>query len=71
VGAFFEIAAPVAAAPLTADTLPPDWAALRDQWEYTHAARALLQLAGLGFLVFSVLCEKSSRPVDFAAARSS
>jgi hypothetical protein len=112
VGAFFEIAAPIAAAvlaflvrgqpafrwtlfgalcliaadaafwiwvapvnatlvPLTADTLPPDWTALRDQWEYTHAARALLQLTGLGFLVFSVVSEKSRRPVDFAGARSS
>jgi len=57
--------------PLTADTLPSNWSALRDQWEYTHAARALLQLTGLGFLVFSVVCEIPRRSVDFAGAGSS
>jgi hypothetical protein len=71
--AFWIWVAPVNATlvPLSADTLPPDWAALRDQWEYTHAARALLQLAGLGFLVFSVVCEIPKRSVDFARAGSS
>lgn len=37
--------------------LPDDWAALRAQWEYTHAVRALLQTAALAALVTSVLVE--------------
>ena len=44
-------------ATLTADTLPSNWTELRRQWEYTHAARAVLQLIALGTLVFSVLLE--------------
>ncbi len=48
--------APVNAAlvPLTSETLPSDWTRLRDQWEYTHAARALLQIVALAALVFSM-----------------
>jgi hypothetical protein len=41
----------------TASSLPPDWMTLRDRWEYTHAARAILQMVGLGALVYSVLTE--------------
>lgn len=29
-------------APLTPETLPAEWMGLRAQWEYTHAARAIL-----------------------------
>ncbi len=43
--------------PLTPEALPADWTRLRDQWEYTHAARAVLQIIGLGALVFSILVE--------------
>jgi hypothetical protein len=43
--------------PLTPETLPPNWSALRNQWEYAHAARALMQLAALAALVWSVLGE--------------
>jgi hypothetical protein len=46
--------------PLTPETLPADWAVLRNQWEYGHAARAVLQVAALGFLVLSVLAEKGN-----------
>jgi hypothetical protein len=42
---------------LTPETLPPDWTRLRDQWEYTHAARAALQIIALGSLVVSLLVE--------------
>ena len=38
-------------------TLPADWMGLRSQWEYTHAARAVLQIIALGALVFSVVGE--------------
>jgi hypothetical protein len=42
---------------LTPETLPADWMGLRDQWEYTHAARAIVQIIALGALVFSILVE--------------
>jgi hypothetical protein len=35
--------------------LPDNWAALRSQWEYSHAASALLNLAALVALILSVL----------------
>jgi hypothetical protein len=44
-------------APLTPETLTADWMRLRDQWEYTHAARAVLQIIALAALVFSILIE--------------
>jgi hypothetical protein len=43
--------------PLTPQTLPADWTSLRDRWEYSHAARAVLQILGLAFLAVSVLVE--------------
>lgn len=42
---------------LTPETLPADWMRLRDHWEYTHAARAVLQTIALGALAFSILVE--------------
>lgn len=47
----------------TAETLPQNWTDFRDQWEYTHAARAVLMLIALGALVWSVLAET---PTDLA-----
>jgi hypothetical protein len=57
--AFWVWVAPVNAtmAPLTPETLPADWMGLRDQWEYTHAARAVLQIIALGTLVLSLLVD--------------
>jgi len=52
---------------LTPETLPADWTRLRDQWEYTHAARAVLQIIALGAIVFSVLIET---PVDASTSQS-
>ena len=43
--------------PLTPKTLPANWMALRNQWEYTHAARAILQIIALGSLVLSILVD--------------
>ena len=56
---FWTLIAPVNATlgPLTPETLPPDWSALRDRWEYSHATRAILELVALGALVISMLRE--------------
>ncbi|MGE0233089.1 MAG: hypothetical protein AB7S46_15020, partial [Flavobacteriaceae bacterium] len=35
--------------------IPPDWAALRDQWEYSHAAGALFQILAVSLLVVASL----------------
>lgn len=35
------------------DAIPPDWKHWRDQWEYTHAARAALVTGALAALVTS------------------
>lgn len=47
-------------AALTVETLSADWMGLRAHWEYTHAARAVLQLIALGALVVSVVAETLS-----------
>ncbi|QYJ17248.1 hypothetical protein Rxycam_03090 [Rubrobacter xylanophilus DSM 9941] len=43
----------------TPESLPEDFTEVRDRWEYTHAARAVLQIVGLGSLVLSILAEPS------------
>jgi hypothetical protein len=57
--AFWVWVAPVNAAmmPATATTLPANWNHLRNQWEYTHAARAVLQLVALKALIWSIIVE--------------
>ena len=66
--AFWLLVAPVNATllPLTPETLPPNWTFLRDQWEYTHAARAFLQIAALAALLVSILAET---PADVGRRR--
>jgi energy-coupling factor transporter transmembrane protein EcfT len=39
------------------DGVPIDWMRYRDQWEYVHAANALIKIIGLSLLVISVLVE--------------
>lgn len=41
----------------TAETIPPDWAQWRAQWEYAHATRFVLHLVGFSALVLSVLID--------------
>jgi hypothetical protein len=48
----------------TPESLPANFEELRDQWEYTHAARAILQIFGLGALVLSVLAETPTEPAS-------
>ena len=38
--------------------LPGNWEALRTQWEYSHAASALLNIAALVLLILSVLARE-------------
>lgn len=61
--AFWIWLAPINAtiAALTIETLPSNWVELRSQWEYTHAARAVLQTIALGALVISILLETSRK----------
>jgi hypothetical protein len=39
----------------TRETIPDDWPQVRDQWEYTHAARFILQCLGFSALLLSVM----------------
>jgi hypothetical protein len=59
---FWIWVAPVNAAlvPLTPTTLPANWGQLRDQWEFTHAARAVLQIFALAAFVILILTEDSA-----------
>jgi hypothetical protein len=43
----------------TPDAVPPDWTRLRDQWEFTHAARAGLFLLGFSALLASVFAVRA------------
>ncbi len=41
----------------TPQSVPADWTRARNQWEYSHVARFILQLTGLGAFLISVLVE--------------
>jgi hypothetical protein len=51
---------------MTLATLPAEWMELRRQWEYTRAARAILQIVALAALVWSVLDEVPERGRELA-----
>lgn len=40
----------------TVTTLPSDWQAIRDRWEFYHGLRTFASLAGLACVFGSVLC---------------
>jgi magnesium-transporting ATPase (P-type) len=44
----------------TPQSVPTNWMQVRNQWEYSHATRFVLQLTGLGALLISVLVETST-----------
>jgi len=54
------------------DSIPDGWTRLRDRWEYTHAARALLVLGALSALVVSVMrgAPAVNRPATAGTAAS-
>lgn len=62
-GAWFAFVSPINArfAAWTPQSVPPDWTRTRNQWEYVHGVRFVLQLVGLGALVASVVVESSAR----------
>jgi hypothetical protein len=41
----------------TVDSIPENWMDMRQQWEYAHTTRFVLQLIGFGVLLVSVLLE--------------
>jgi hypothetical protein len=56
---WFVFIAPVNAelAKWTPTSFPSDWTRYRNQWEYTHAANAVIKIVGLSLLLLSVLVE--------------
>ena len=52
---FWGFTAPVNRATENWTMLPGNWEELRAQWEYSHAARALLYVLAMGTLVMSLL----------------
>jgi hypothetical protein len=44
----------------TPQSVSADWTRVRNQWEYSHATRFVLQLIGFGALLISVLVETPS-----------
>jgi hypothetical protein len=45
----------------TIATLPPDWAAIRDRWEYFHGLRTLAAVAGFASALAAILMRRSGR----------
>lgn len=60
---WFAFVAPMNAefAQWTTASIPADWTRVRNQWEYSHAARFGLQLIGFTALLISVLVEVPGR----------
>lgn len=59
---FFWLVAPANAGFLSAmlPGIPPDWTALRSNWETGHAIRFALQLAAVGLLILSLALDAES-----------
>ena len=43
----------------TAETVPPDWQATRERWQYFHTARTFASLASFGSLAIAIIFPKS------------
>lgn len=54
----------------TADTLPPDWAEVRDRWHALHAVRLVGAVIGFGALILSVLDDASAGSRERAGSPS-
>jgi hypothetical protein len=55
---FFTVTYPANKATQNWTVLPEGWEDLRRQWEYSHAAGAILYLAALAMLALSVIAER-------------
>jgi hypothetical protein len=66
---WFSLVAPMNAimAAWTADTVPHDFVAVRNQWEHSHATIAAIKIAGLAALLLSVLVD-TVRPANVTLA---
>ena len=54
----------------TVDSFPADWARYRDQWEYTHAANAVIKIVALSLLALSVIVETPGRSLHESSTGS-
>ena len=45
----------------TTDSIPADWQRWRNQWEYSHATRFVLQFVALALLVHTALASEAER----------
>lgn len=54
---FFAFTFPANQATANWTVLPDDWEALRRQWEYSHAAAAVLYVLAVALLTLSLLCK--------------
>lgn len=61
-GLFWFLGVPVERATEGWTMLPPDWPILRDQWEYSHAAGAGLELLAFVVLIASVVLRERATP---------
>jgi len=43
----------------TAETIPSDWGAIRERWQYFHTARTFVSLASFGSLAIAIIFPKS------------
>jgi hypothetical protein len=59
---FWTFTFPVNQTTINWTRMPADWASLRAQWEYSHAAAAVLNVAAVAALIRSVLRYASVRP---------
>jgi uncharacterized membrane protein len=54
----------------TIATLPSDWRAIRDRWEFYHGIRTVLSIAALSSLVASVLVSRDARGTAHVVRRA-
>lgn len=57
---FFVFTYPANKATINWTDLPDDWQVLQKNWEYSHAARAILNLIGFSFLIITLLKDRRS-----------
>ena len=43
----------------TAETIPSDWGAIRERWQYFHTARTFVSLASFGSMAIAIIFPKS------------